>query len=79
MTPSFEDFIDYYLNYGPFKDSLKDGMVFVGFLIATILYELKFTDSSLRNLIYFALTAKVINCILSLLLYFQIQFGLTQY
>ena len=79
MTPSFEDFIDYYLNYGPLKDSLKDTLVFGGILVATILYELKFSDSSIRNLILFAITAKFINCILSLLLALKIQFGLSQY
>ena len=79
MTPNFEDFIDYYLNFGPLKDSLKDSLVFVCILIATIIYELKFTDSRIRNLILVAIAARIVNCLLYLLLSFKIQFGLSQY
>jgi hypothetical protein len=79
MTPNFEDFIDYYLNFGPMKDSFKDSIVFVGILIATVLYELKFTDSRIRNLILVAILTKIINCLLFLLLSLGIQFGLTKY
>lgn len=72
MTPNFEDFIDYYLNYGPLKDSLKDSLGFVGILLATIIYEFKFTDSRIRNLILLAIITRVVNCLLYLLLSLQI-------
>jgi hypothetical protein len=72
MTPNFEDFIDYYLNYGPLKDSLKDSLGFVGILLATIIYEYKFTDSRIRNLILVAILTRVVNCLLYLLLSLQI-------
>ena len=79
MTPNFEDFIDYYINVGSLKDSLKDTTIFVCIFIATIVYEWKFTDSRLRNLILVAILAKILNCIFYVLLSVNISFGLSRY
>lgn len=79
MTPNFEDFIDYYINVGSLKDSLKDTTIFVCIFIATIVYEWKFTDSKLRNLILVAIFAKILNCIFYVLLSLNISFGLSRY
>jgi len=40
MTPTFEDFLDYYYNFGAIKDSNKDVCLFIGILCTTIIYEL---------------------------------------
>lgn len=79
MTPNFEDFIDFYLNWGPLGDSLKDTLIFTAILITTIVFEKRFSDSKLRNQLLVAIVAKIMNSLCSLLLSLNILFGLSRF
>jgi hypothetical protein len=78
FTPSFEDFLDYFYNFGAVKDSIRDISMFTGILICTLVYELYLTDTVLKRLMLTAILARMVNSLLSLLLAFGITLGIGQ-
>jgi len=79
LTPRFDDFIDYYINFGPVFDSMKDLVLFIGILILTILYQVKFIDTRIRRIILVALIAKVISSCMSLMIALKFTFGIHKF
>ena len=79
LTPRFDDFIDYYINFGPIYDSMKDLVLFIGILILTILYQVKFLDTRIRRIILVALIAKIISSCLSLMIALKFTLGIPDF
>ncbi len=76
MTPTFEDFLDYYYNFGAVKDSSKDVCLYIGILCTTIIYELYLSDTNIRKLLLFAIVVRIIDNGLDLCLSLGVTFGL---
>ena len=47
FSPSFEDFLDYFYNFGAAKDSIKDIALFSGILVWTVFYEARLTNAQM--------------------------------
>jgi len=45
LTPSFKDYLDYFYNFDPTWDALVEIIVFLGVLVATIIYSVYLEDS----------------------------------
>ena len=76
LTPTFEDFLDYYYNFGAVKDSIKDVCLYIGILCVTIIYELYLSDTNVRKLLLFAIVIRIIDNGLDLCSSFGFTFGL---
>jgi len=67
FTPNFDDYLNYYLFFGPRPTALKEGLVFFGVLFLTFMYELKFIDSEAKALISAAMVFKLMSSLVNLM------------
>jgi hypothetical protein len=79
LTPSFKDYLDYFYNFDPVWDALVEIIVFLGVLVATIVYSVYLEDSETRVLIRFALLFYLINTSFNMLLVKGITLGLSNF
>ena len=79
LTPNFDDFLDFYVNFGPIEDSIKDILLFSGILLLTLIYEFYLIDTQIRRMMLVAISAKILNSFLNLLLSLGFSFGLTNF
>ena len=79
LTPNFDDFLDFYVNFGPIEDSIKDILLFSGILLLTLIYEFYLIDTQIRRMMLVAISAKILNSFLNLLLSLGFTFGLSNF
>jgi hypothetical protein len=79
LTPNFDDFLDYYVNFGPVRDSCKDILLFSGIFTLTLIYEFYLIDTRIRRMILVSISAKILNSFLNLLISLRFTFGLSNF
>jgi hypothetical protein len=77
LTPSFEDFLDYFYNFGAVKDSAKDICLFTGILVSMIIYEIYLSDTKFRKLMMISIIVRIVNSALNLILSLGFTLGLS--
>lgn len=77
LAPSFDDFLDYFLNFGPIQDAFEEFSIFTGILVLSVIYEIYLIDTRIRRIILTAILFKIANSVLNLMLAFGWTFGLS--